>query len=313
MEINMKHSFLTYCFLGVVFLSFFIFSFLFLFLKISSNSKKSYNSPHIGIMRYVPSGSFQRDLNKKNISIMMQGFYIMEKEVTYPQFHSVTGMTIRYNSLLDLPAKYVNWYQALIFCNKLSSLEGLEPVYTINENTDTDMWIKITGGVIPVVFSNPVWNMVVAKWDANGYRLPTEMEWVWAAMGARDKKNGYSKAFAGSNGFNSIDDYVWYKVNSNSSSHSVGTKLPNELGVYDMSGNVAEWCWDWYNPYLPEGKIKADSVTGKGPLTGTARVQRGGSWRDTEPLHSIENRYGSLPYDRDHYAGFRVVRMDKND
>ncbi|MDR1466555.1 MAG: formylglycine-generating enzyme family protein, partial [Treponema sp.] len=216
------------------------------------------------------------------------------------------GLKIRDNSLSDKPVKYVNWYHALIFCNKLSFIEGLDPVYTINGTTDTDVWIEMSGGTVPV-FSDAKWDSATADWNADGYRLPTEIEWVWAAVGAMGKKDGYKKAFAGDNGFNFIGDYVWYKGNSNSTSHPVGTKSPNELGIYDMSGNVAEWCWDWYNPYL-EGKIMTNTMAGKGPVTGTARVQRGGSWRDTEPLHSIANRYGSLPYDRDHYAGFRVVR-----
>jgi formylglycine-generating enzyme required for sulfatase activity len=75
-----------------------------------------------------------------------------------------------------------------------------------------------------------------------------------------------------------------------------------------MSGNVAEWCWDWYSPFVPAGKITSDSVTGKGPLEGTARVVSGGSWRDTKELMSLSHRYGSRSYDRDYYIGFRVVK-----
>jgi formylglycine-generating enzyme required for sulfatase activity len=277
-------------------------------LQFSKKANRDYISSNIGIMKYVPTGYFQRDDNNKNISIVNKGFYIMEKEVTYPQFYSITKIKISANSKSDKPVKYVTWYHAIIFCNKLSLLEGLQPVYSINNITDTDEWLKMIGGSIPISHNDKILDNVIADWKADGYRLPTEMEWEWAAMGAIDKKTGYAKEFAGSNKLNSIDDYVWYKENSESTSHIVGTKLPNELGLYDMSGNVAEWCWDWYYPFYPEGKIASDKNIGKGPSFGTARVQRGGGWRDTEPLQSISNRYGSIPFDRDHYAGFRVVK-----
>jgi formylglycine-generating enzyme required for sulfatase activity len=75
-----------------------------------------------------------------------------------------------------------------------------------------------------------------------------------------------------------------------------------------MSGNVAEWCWDWYHPFIPEGKITSGSTTGKGPSEGTARLVMGGGWRDIRELMAVSYRYGSRPYDRDYYIGFRVIR-----
>ena len=109
-------------------------------------------------------------------------------------------------------------------------------------------WEALAYGSIPTA-SDADWNAATADWDADGYRLPTEMEWMWAAMGAdqdaqpgamQDGVNvsGYDKDFAGDDGSNSIDDYAWYDDNSSSTTHPVGTKLPNELGLHDMSGNV---------------------------------------------------------------------------
>lgn len=99
--------------------------------------------------------------------------------------------------------------------------------------------------------SSATWDAASVDSSANGYRLPTGMEWMWAAMGApSDGQNGgtnttgYSKAFAGSTGSNVRGDYAWTDENSNSTTHPVGSKLPNELGLYDMSGNASEWCWD---------------------------------------------------------------------
>ena len=132
------------------------------------------------------------------------------------------------------------------------------------------------------------WDAATADWSANGYRLPTEMEYMWAAMGATSdgisadivggvNTGGYTKGYAGSietgGAQVNIGNYVWYATNSGSTTHPVGTKLPNELGLYDMSGNVWEWCWDWYSSY-PAG-TQADY---RGAASGTLRVVRGGSW-----------------------------------
>lgn len=160
-----------------------------------------------------------------------------------------------FSSGLSDPVQRVSWYDAIAFCNKLSLLEGVTPVYSVSGvNFST-----LTYAQIPTS-NNTTWNYVSANWQSNGYRLPTEMEWMWAAMGADTEnpgatnRTGHQKAFAGSTVNNSILDYVWYYSNSSSGTNPVGLKLPSELGFYDLSGNVAEIVWDWMDDY-PAGSL----------------------------------------------------------
>jgi formylglycine-generating enzyme required for sulfatase activity len=149
--------------------------------------------------------------------------------------------------------------------------------------------------------SDTVWNAATADWSANCYRLlPTEMEWMWAAMGAEDD---YTKPFAGSDGSNAIGEYAWYYSNSTSKTHPAGTKLPNELGLYDMSGNVFEWTWDRSRSY-PDGTL----TDYHGAASGTARVARGGGWGHNDSYCKVDYRYNSFPYNIVNSFGFRVVR-----
>jgi formylglycine-generating enzyme required for sulfatase activity len=199
----------------------------------------------------------------------------------------------------------VNWYHAIAFCNKLSIVEGLTPVYTVSGIDFTNL----AHASIPTS-GNATWNAATANWSANGYRLPTEMEWSWAAMGANMgadpfavNTTGYTKAFAGSTGGNSIGDYAWYSSNSGNKTHPAGSKLPNELGLSDMSGNVWEWCWDWYGSY-PAGY----QVDYRGAASGTGRVIRGGSWGYDASVCAVAYHSSNGPNYRYYDIGFRVVR-----
>jgi formylglycine-generating enzyme required for sulfatase activity len=136
------------------------------------------------------------------------------------------------------PVGNISWYDCLEFCNGLSVKAGKEPVYAIT-NITRNANKQITAADV--------------TWDLarNGYRLPTWAEWMWAAMGATEggdtvKEDGYLKAFAGAADADaSFDtDYVWYAINSNTKAHHVGLKLPNEMGLFDMSGNIGEWVWN---------------------------------------------------------------------
>jgi formylglycine-generating enzyme required for sulfatase activity len=257
----------------------------------------------------VPAGSFQRDEGEENISVITKPYSLSKYQITRQQFLDIMGADPSEESDstgMNDPVQMINWYHAIAFCNKLSLLEGLTPAYTVSGVSD---WANLPFGDIPTT-SSAKWNAATCDWDATGYRLPTEMEWMWAVMGApTDGQNGginttgYLKAFAGSTGTNSIDDYAWHNGNSDRKTHPVGGKLPNELGLHDMSGNVCEWCWDW----------KADYQTGtltdyRGAGSGSYRVNRGGSWFYFASNCPVADRYYYFPYCQGSDFGFRILR-----
>jgi len=281
---------------------------------ITQTATLDYESVNIGTLIYVPAGTFQRDATPTNLSVV-SAFRMSQYEITRSQWTAVTGWAdpsnATYSSGTSDPVQMVNWYDAIAFCNKLSLLEGLTPVYTVS---GVDFGV-LTYAQIPTS-SNATWNAATANWAANGYRLPTDMEWMWATMGAdtaapgATNAAGYLKAFAGSTGGTLIGDYaVFGYYNSETGrtmtqrSNPVGTKLENELGFHDLSGNVLEWAWDWYGNY-PTGTL----TDTRGPVSGTARVGRGGSWGNTASFCTVAGRDNYNPNYRHYYIGFRVVR-----
>jgi formylglycine-generating enzyme required for sulfatase activity len=214
--------------------------------------------------RYIPpsGGYFRVDENTENKARITRGYWMMETEVTQELWEEVMGGENNNPSYFKtspdpggndkkLPVDSVSWYAAIAFCNKLSVANGKKPVYTISGITD---WSALDYGAIPVGNNND-WNAVTMDYTANGYRLPTEIEWLWAAMDAtKDGQSvyteGWQKAYAGSaegpGGNARIEEYAWITENSGDVPHEVGTKAPSRLGLYDMAGNVWEWCWDWF-------------------------------------------------------------------
>ena len=272
---------------------------------------EEYASSSIGKMLYVPGGSFQRDDDSGNISTVSP-FRISTTEITRQQYSSVTGLAdpsdTGYSTGTTDPVQRVNWYGTLVFCNRLSILEGLQPVYTIDGSTNPDEWGDIPDN------NNSTWNTAAADWNATGYRLPTEMEWMWAAMGANTDDDpwavnttGYTKNYAGETITKmvtlSMEDFCWYTANSGTKTHPAGTKMPNELGILDMSGNVWEWCWD-RNASYPSGTLQDYS----GAASGTLRIVRGGDWSAPSNLCSLSSRDSVNPHFRVETVGFRVVR-----
>jgi formylglycine-generating enzyme required for sulfatase activity len=132
------------------------------------------------------------------------------------------------------------------------------------------------------------------------YRLPTEAEWEYAARGGNQSK-GYKYS-----GSNSVDEVAWYDTNSDQKTHEAGTKKANELGIYDMTGNVFEWCSDWYGNYSSVAQTNP-----KGPSSGSYRVFRGGSWNTFAQYVRVPNRNSNTSYNRYNYFGFRLARSSK--
>jgi len=243
----------------------------------------SYVSATIGNMMLVAGGTFNNGAANMSVS----SFRMSQHEVTGEQYATVMGVAdpSYFSSVANNPVESVTWYDAVEFCNKLSAKESLTLVYTISGRTPASGY-PITAGTVS------------ADWSANGYRLPTEAEWQFAARGGNNSNN---YTYAGSN---AIDGVAWYTSNSGNTAHTVGTKVANKLGLYDMSGNVYEWCWDWCGTYPTTPRTDY-----RGATSGTYRVLRGGSWGSSATSCTVASQVqGNDLNGQYNTIGFRVVR-----
>ena len=212
---------------------------------------------------------------------LTRDFFLAETEVTQAEWKAIVGSNpSRFSGCDDCPVEQVSWYEIVEYCNALSIQETLEPAYEINGTSVG--WIR----------------------GANGYRLPTEAEWEYACRAGTQTafyNGGITQLTCGDPNLNEIG---WYcGNNSPNGTKPVAQKEPNAWGLYDMSGNCYEYCWDWYAAYSP-GPV-TDPI---GPSFGEYRVLRGGNWGCNSREHRSARRIARPPDDPNYTGGFRLAR-----
>jgi len=231
---------------------------------------------------YMKGVTFQMSINNRNVdgkhvhTVTLDDFYIGKYEITQKEWKEVMENNPSHFKGDNLPVENVSWYDAVEFCNKKSFIDGLTPCYSGSGKN------------------------IICNFQANGYRLPTEVEWEYSAQGG-NKSEGYKYS-----GNDNIDEVAWYDENSELKSHPVGHKQPNELGIYDMSGNLWEWSNDWYvSEFYSSGSL----LNTPGHSSCSFRVHRGGGWNFHSTYCQVAFRGHGNPSHRNNYRGFRLVRI----
>ena len=233
-------------------------------------SKEPFDKDIWDRMVEIPAGKFTMGDDKTGfVGVTIRNPFLMDKyPVTQALYQKVMGKNPSHFRGEDLPVENIYWFDAIDFCNELSERSHLEPVYEVNGKN-----VKI-------------------NYEKNGYRLPTEAEWEYACRG---KTTGER--------YGELDNIAWYIKNSEKQSQGVGQKIANEFGLYDMLGNVWEWCNDWYNKEYPKD-LQEDP---HGPENGFNRVLRGGSWANFANNIRSAHRTRKDPFTRDDNQGIRLV------
>ena len=243
-------------------------------------------------------------------TVTLTGFWMGKYQVTQERWQAVmtgntNGISATPSYFSDSPAageaqnrrpvESVSWYYAIVFCNRLSITEGLTPAYSISGSTNPDSW-----GAVPhydwntntVVGDRGPWDVVEIVVGSTGYRLPTEAQWEYAC------RAGTTTAYNTGNSITSSQ--ANYNVGSTT---AVGSYAPNAWGLYDMHGNVWDWCWDWHGNYTDVSKPDP-----AGAVSGYSRVIRGGSWSNVASVLRSAHRQDGWPVSGFNDVGFRLVR-----
>jgi formylglycine-generating enzyme required for sulfatase activity len=274
--------------------------------KIDAGQYERLRRRYYPVMVKIPGGKFMMGCDKAKDPDCQDNETLHEQEVRsfemastettvwqFALFCAATGWKIdsyiEWPNSGDNPVVKVGWYDAVEYANWVSRQRSSPEAYDINrEVLDT-----LNTGEFDVK------RWMVKSVGNSGYRLPTEAEWEYAAGGGVGTRTKY----AGTNEVEQLEDVAWYRENSGSRTRSVGIRKANPLGLYDMSGNVWEWCWDWYGDYLTDQKPDY-----KGPDTGRDRVSRGGSWSGGPRGCRVSYRGGVSPDGRSNDFGFRLAR-----
>jgi formylglycine-generating enzyme required for sulfatase activity len=228
-----------------------------------------------------PANEPDRKSDEVQHSVTVSSFYMGKYLVNQKEYQEVMGTNPSKFKGDNFPVEQVSWFDVVNYCNRLSQREGLTPAYTINGE-------------------NVTWNQ-----NANGYRLPTEAEWEYACRAGTTTPfstgNNITTSHANYNGNNPYNNYA--KGTYRGKTTVVGSFSPNSWGLYDMHGNVWEWCWDWYGNYSTG--VQTDPG---GPVSGADRVLRGGSWYGNGQGLRSASRDIIDPSGRHNGLGFRLVR-----
>lgn len=210
--------------------------------------------------------------------VILDSFYMGKYEVTQEEWKRVMGDNPSFFKADNQPVSNIDWYDAVKYCNKRSEIEGFAPCYTGNGDD------------------------ITCNFAADGYRMPTEAEWEYAARGGRKSRN---YMYSGSN---NVDDAAWYERNSGYKPQPVGRLRPNELGIYDMSGNIWEWCWEWYDKAYYQKSPPGNPRGPASPVDGKVRSYRGGGCCGRRQFLRSTARFSQGPSFKRFDMGLRVVK-----